>query len=108
MKNILAQAEERGDRILSFDLVFDTQYEREFWQAVQSAGAGFRGDCESRQYDTALAKLAKLRPLIDNYFAETMVMATDLNVRANRLGMLRYLATTFTQIADFAEIVVAG
>ncbi len=108
MKNILAQAAEKGDHIVSFEPVFDTQYEREFWQAVQSAGAGFRDDCASRQYEDALLKLAKLRTPIDNYFADTMVMAEDLNVRANRLGMLRYLATTFTQIADFSEIVMAG
>jgi glycyl-tRNA synthetase beta chain len=108
MKNILAQAEERGDPIVSCEPSFDTQHEREFWREVQSSGAGFRADCESQDYAGALAKLAKLRPLIDNYFAETMVMAEDLNVRANRLGMLGYLATTFTRIADFSEIVVAG
>jgi glycyl-tRNA synthetase beta chain len=108
MKNILAQAAEKGDHIVSSEPVFDTQYEQEFWQNVQSAGAGFRGDCESRQYERALSKLAQLRTPIDNYFADTMVMADDLNIRANRLGMLRYLATTFTQIADFSEIVTAG
>jgi glycyl-tRNA synthetase beta chain len=108
MKNILAQAEEKGDHIVSFEPVFDTQYEQEFWQEAKLAGAGFRGDCESRQYQNALLKLARLRTPIDNYFANTMVMADDLKVRANRLGMLRYLATTFTQIADFSEIVTAG
>ncbi len=108
MKNILAQAEEKGDHIVSFEPVFDTQYEQEFWQEVKLAGAGFRGDCESRQYEKALFKLARLRTPIDTYFANTMVMADDLNVRTNRLGMLRYLATTFTQIADFSEIVTAG
>jgi glycyl-tRNA synthetase beta chain len=108
MKNILAQAEEKGDHIVSFEPVFDTQYEQEFWQEAKLAGAGFRGDCESRKYQNALLKLARLRTPIDNYFANTMVMADDLKVRANRLGMLRYLATTFTQIADFSEIVTAG
>jgi glycyl-tRNA synthetase beta chain len=108
MKNILAQAEEKGDHIVSFEPAFDTQYEQEFWKAVESAGAGFRSDCESRQYEKALSTLARLRTPIDNYFADTMVMADDLKVRANRLGMLRYLATTFTQIADFSEIVTHG
>ena len=110
MKNILAQAAERNYEILSFDseLAFDTQYEREFWTAVQTAGAGFKADCDAHQYGTALHKLARLRTPIDNYFVDTMVMVDETRVRANRLSMLRYLATTFTRIADFSEIVTAG
>jgi len=37
-----------------------------------------------------------------------MVMVEDLKVRANRLGMVRYLVITFAQIADFSEIVTQG
>jgi glycyl-tRNA synthetase beta chain len=108
MKNILQQAIERNDGITGFEPVFDTSYEAEFWSAVQNAGAGFLDDCRTRSYQEALLKLSMLRIPIDNYFADTMVMVDDLRVRANRLGMLRYLVVTFRQIADFSEIVVSG
>ena len=108
MKNILQQAADRNDGIISFEPEFDTEYEREFWRAVQNIGAGFLSDCRNRNYQEALLKLSRLRTPIDNYFADTMVMVDDLHIRANRLGMLRYLVVTFRQIADFSEIVVAG
>jgi glycyl-tRNA synthetase beta chain len=108
MKNILAQATERNYAVGGSDLVFDTQYEIAFWTAAKAAGVTFKSDCDARQYGAALSRLASLRTPIDNYFADTMVMVDDARVRANRLGMLRYLATTFTRIADFSEIVTAG
>ena len=37
-----------------------------------------------------------------------MVMVEDLKVRANRLGMVRYLVITFAQIADYLGDCYAG
>ena len=101
MKNILAQAEEKGMEITSFEPTFDTEREADFWRSVQETGEGYSKDCEEGSYAVALSKLAALRPLIDKYFEQTLVMDEDLQVRANRLGMLRYLAVTFTRMADF-------
>jgi len=87
---------------------FATQVEAELWKEVESAGAGYLTDCRYKRYDDALDKLAKMRPIIDRYFEAVMVMVEDLKVRANRLGMVRYLVITFAQIADFSEIVTQG
>ena len=107
IKNILEQARERNDEIRA-EPVFDAPYEVAFWEAAQSVGVAFVEDCSERRYASALSRLATLRAPIDSYFAEIMVMAEDRNVRANRLGMLRKLAATLEQIADFSEIVTAG
>jgi glycyl-tRNA synthetase beta chain len=104
MRNILVQAKAANDEITSFEPVFSTQEENDLWAEISSAGAGYLADCKNVRYSEALNKLAKLRPGIDRYFETVMVMADDLEIRANRLGMLRYLVRTFTQIADFSEI----
>jgi len=108
LKNIYAQALERKDMMTHFIPDFATQVEAELWKEVESAGAGYLTDCRYKRYDDALDKLAKMRPIIDRYFEAVMVMVEDLKVRANRLGMVRYLVITFAQIADFSEIVTQG
>lgn len=58
----------------------------------------------NRDYATSLRAIATLRPALDRYFDDVLVMAEDDSVRSNRLvflaGMLRALST----IADFSLI----
>ena len=109
MKNILDQAAEKGFAVASPERVsFSELSEAEFWIQVQQAGRDFDQLCEAKNYVPALARLASLRASIDAYFLDTMVMADDSVVRANRLGMLRFLVATFSKLADFSEIVVNG
>ena len=108
MKNILRQASERNDTITQFQSHLSTLEDADFWRAINDAGDGFSVDFDGKRYTEALRKLASLRPVIDRYFEATMVMVDDLELRALRLGMLQYLVATFTKVADFSEIVVAG
>ncbi len=108
IKNILAQANEKNFSIGEFKFMFATRPEADFWTQINDAGAGFLADCKTGAYVTALGKLAALRPIIDSYFEQTMVMVDDEEVRSHRLGMLRYLRDTFTQVADFSQLVTAG
>jgi glycyl-tRNA synthetase beta chain len=54
----------------------------------------------------ALAAIASLRPDVDRFFDETMVMVEDKAIRDNRLALLARLFSEFSTIADFSEIVV--
>jgi glycyl-tRNA synthetase beta chain len=56
------------------------------------------------RYREALQKIAGLRPEVDRFFEDVMVMAEDENVRRNRLTMLSGLLSEFSTIADFSEI----
>ncbi len=87
---------------------FSTPEEQQIWNDLQSTGAGYQADCANGRYGEALSKLAALGPVIDQYFETVMVNIPDPELRANRLGFVRFLLVTFTQIADFSEIVVAG
>jgi len=59
------------------------------------------------KYREALQEIAKLRPAVDRFFDDVMVMAEDEQVRKNRLTLLSGLLSEFSTIADFSEIVTA-
>ena len=58
-------------------------------------------------YASALSAIASLRPPVDLFFDEVLVMAKEEGVRQNRLTFLAQLLREFSTIADFAEIVSA-
>ena len=57
---------------------------------------------EQREYTTALNRLAALRPQVDDFFTNVMVMADDPAVKANRIALLARLRGLFLQIADIS------
>ncbi|MFP5429712.1 MAG: DALR anticodon-binding domain-containing protein, partial [Gammaproteobacteria bacterium] len=57
---------------------------------------------EQREYTTALNRLAALRPQVDAFFTDVMVMADDAAVKANRLALLAKLRGLFLQVADIS------
>jgi len=59
-------------------------------------------------YDAAISHTASLRPKLDRFFDEVMVMTDDEQIRANRLALLQKLCRDFSTIADFSEIVTEG
>jgi glycyl-tRNA synthetase beta chain len=63
---------------------------------------------EERDYVGALESVAAMRPQIDAFFDQVMVMDPNLSLRAQRLGLLMKIVRNFSGIADFSEIVTAG
>ena len=56
------------------------------------------------RYREALLGIAALRPVVDRFFDDVMVMAEDEKIRNNRLTLLAELFSQFSTIADFSEI----
>ncbi|MGD0279006.1 MAG: glycine--tRNA ligase subunit beta [Smithella sp.] len=56
-------------------------------------------------FSAALNKLAALRPPVDDFFDNVMVMDKDEKVRFNRLSLLADISALFHKIADFSKIV---
>ena len=79
--------------------LFQVEAERvlmgEWWQAAGEAGIAV----EKRDYAKALATLAKLRPFLDKYFDDVLVMADDDAVRLNRLRQLAAIADSVKKVA---------
>lgn len=110
MKNILAQAKEKGEVIsASTEELKETHPTQD---ALKSAAAnvGAKVDALSarHEYGVALETVATLRPQVDAFFDQVMVMDPDEKVRRSRLGLLQTIVQSFSGIADFSEIVVSG
>lgn len=52
----------------------------------------------------ALMEMAKLKPAIDRFFNEVMVMVEDEKIRGNRLALLSQVAGVFAPIGDFSKV----
>ncbi len=61
-----------------------------------------------KDFSAALNKLAGLRPPVDSFFDNVMVMDKDEKIRYNRLSLLSEISALFHKIADFSKIVTAG
>ena len=63
---------------------------------------------KTQDYEQALIALLSLKPEVDSFFDHVLVMAKDLEIRANRLALLWNIARLFSQIGDLSAIVVPG
>ncbi|HUN54565.1 MAG TPA: glycine--tRNA ligase subunit beta [Smithella sp.] len=61
-----------------------------------------------KDFSAALNKLAALRPPVDAFFDNVMVMDKDEKIRFNRLSLLAEISALFHKIADFSKIVTTG
>ncbi|NYF79769.1 glycine--tRNA ligase subunit beta [Granulicella arctica] len=110
MKNILAQAVEKGiaagssvDAVLLAEATEKALAERSAELAAQVTALR-----EQKNYTSALEAIATLRPQVDAFFDAVMVMAPEPELRANRLALLSRVLGDFSGIADFSEIVTQG
>jgi glycyl-tRNA synthetase beta chain len=63
---------------------------------------------QRRAYRDALEEIATIRPEVDAFFEQVMVMDPDPAIRAQRLTLLATVVAGFSSIADFSEIVTVG
>ncbi|MGC9199711.1 MAG: glycine--tRNA ligase subunit beta [Acidobacteriaceae bacterium] len=63
---------------------------------------------ERHAYREALEAIATIRPQVDAFFEKVMVMDPDLEIRFQRLRLLKSIVQDFSSIADFSRIVTAG
>jgi glycyl-tRNA synthetase beta chain len=57
-----------------------------------------------REYAGALGRLAQLRPAVDAFFDQVMVMDENPLLRANRLSLLAQLQGLFAGVADLSRL----
>ncbi len=110
IKNILRQADENKFGIapeVNAALLKEEAESILFAKASETAHAS-EAYCKASDYVAALREISQLRPALDRFFDQVMVMTEDLVVRANRLAVLRQILHDFSTIADFSEVVVEG
>jgi glycyl-tRNA synthetase beta chain len=106
IKNILAQAKFVPG---TGALVYDVQdAETRLATKVFEVGNTVLDLSGRREYGAALAAIATIRPEVDEFFKDVMVMDPDMEIRERRLSLLATIVRLFSGIADFSEIVTAG
>ncbi len=78
--------------------------EKGLFDALCSTRAQIEAAVASRDYATALDRIATLRAPIDRFFDEVRVMADEAAVKLNRLSLLAAVRGLFAAIADFSRI----
>lgn len=82
--------------------LFENKAEKELYQAANDLSEAFATRTIAENYEA----LVNLRPLIDAYFNETMVMVEDEKVKQNRLKQLMQIAKMALSIASLDLLIV--
>jgi glycyl-tRNA synthetase beta chain len=56
------------------------------------------------RFDDALKTIASIRPCVDRFFDDVLVMASDEILKNNRLQLLVNISKWFERIADFTKV----
>ena len=117
MSNIIRQANEGGEQdaadSLDEGLLVDDAEKRlnasldTVSKSVKEALANVRaGDAASLEeaYVSANTSIAEIRPVVDDFFDEVMVMDEDAALRKNRLALMAGVGALFSANADFTKI----
>jgi len=107
IKNILRQAAEKNDK--QADSVAGENLtepaERRLYAEMVRIAPQVEALRDGKQYLQAMELIAALRPAIDGFFDQVMVMAPEAHLRENRLALIASVLSDFSRIADFSEIV---
>jgi glycyl-tRNA synthetase beta chain len=78
--------------------------EKQLFKQLQALEEGAAQQFSQGNYLQGLERLAELRPAVDMFFDEVMVMVDDVAVKNNRLALLDQLLQSFRLVADFSRI----
>ncbi|CBE69718.1 MAG: glycine--tRNA ligase subunit beta [Candidatus Methylomirabilis oxygeniifera] len=110
----LAAAFKRVIRILPKDFskpVDPRRFVSSAERALHGEAATLRAETEplmqSGDYVRALQLIAAIRPIVDMFFEEVLVMVEDRDLQDNRLAILKEVADLFCGIANFSKIMAS-
>jgi glycyl-tRNA synthetase beta chain len=78
--------------------------EIQLYQQISSLDASVTTLFAEARYLQGLEQLAQLRPAVDRFFDEVMVMVDDAGLQNNRLALLDELLQSFRRVADLSRI----
>lgn len=82
--------------------LFEKPQELELYNQVKTV----KESIESiNDYNSAINLILKLKPYIDDFFDNVMVMVDNQKIRENRLAILSQIDSIFRKIADFTKII---
>jgi glycyl-tRNA synthetase beta chain len=101
--NILRKAAESAPAEIDQDALL-VPAERQLFEAMRERRDGIAAAATRKDYAGSLALLAQLRPAVDAFFDQVMVMDEDPKLRANRLALLARMRDLFAGVADLSRL----
>ncbi len=101
--NILRKTDEKRGGEVAVESLRE-EAEVRLFDAMRSLRDAVSTATAQREYANALGRLAQLRPAIDAFFDQVMVMDEDPRLRANRLALLAQVHGLFCGIADLSRL----
>jgi len=101
IRNILQKADASD---LGGDITAAAGVEQQLHQAIADMRDSVAALVVAKDYGSALDKLSTLRPLIDQFFEDVMVMDEDSAIRRSRLALVASVEKLFVQVADFSKL----
>ena len=83
---------------------FELKAEKQLYEQLVKLQARVEPLFTKGKYLQGLNELAKLRPAVDQFFDEVMVMVDDEIIKNNRLALLAQMSGCFRRVADFSRI----
>lgn len=90
--------------VFSLDLA-ENSFEKELYEKFVEIKAKFLNLINGKNYINALSLLLELKPYIDRFFDNVMIMVEDEKIKNNRLGLLKEINDLFKNIADFTKLI---
>ena len=104
VSNITRDVPDGGSALISAGLPSAEPADRALSAAYQTAVEAVASELSTRRFSRVVRIMAELRPLVDTFFDEVLVMADEPELRAQRLGLLCRIRSMFSAIADFTRI----
>lgn len=103
--NILKQAklETNGDLQPNAEL-FAAEAERALWDMLRVTESDARDKAQAQRFEDALRELVGLKPAVDKFFDDVLVMDPNEAVKRNRLALLSRLVHVCKVVADISQI----
>ena len=78
--------------------------EKALFAAMQTVLPQAQGQWQAGDYTASLQSLAALRAPVDAFFEDVMVNAEQMDLRLNRLGLLKSLHVAMNRVADLSKL----
>lgn len=106
IRRILEKADPDDGRTVSVNTdLLQLEAERHLHTEARAVAERAAAQKRAGKYKEALEAIAELRPAVDRFFDDVLVMDKDEKTRRNRLALLGSLLKEFSTIADFSEMV---
>ncbi|HDP69962.1 MAG TPA: glycine--tRNA ligase subunit beta [Actinobacteria bacterium] len=88
--------------------LFEQEEEKVLFSVVLLSERDIKKAFEVDNYEKVMKILAELRPAVDKFFDEVLVMAKEKELKNNRIKLLNKCVQVFESVADFSKLAIAA